>query len=188
VASVEFCDDCGEDLSETPCQGHERRTKIDILFEKAVEHVDAQIKQCPVGGTTLKGRFPSDLHGPRQYGDGLKAFVIDLLVGQMVALKRVQGLIRSMIGELLSEASLLKFVLRLHHALEQWEQRATEQLLGSASLHVDETSLRVNRKNCKSVTETSSPAARNSCRRSPPNPAANGAKWPNPTPTASGSD
>jgi transposase len=147
VATVEFCDDCGEDLSETPCQGHERRTKIDILFEKVVEHVDAQIKQCPVCGATLKGRFPSDLHGPRQYGDGLKAFVINLLVGQMVALKRVQGLIRSMIGELLSEASLLKFVLRLHHALEQWEQRATEQLLGSASLHVDETSLRVNRKN-----------------------------------------
>jgi len=147
VAAVELCEVCGEDLSETPCRGHERRTKIDIVFEKVVEHVDAQIKRCPVCRTTQKGQFSADLHGPRQYGDGLKAFVINLLVGQMVALKRVQGLVRSMIGELLSEASLLKFVLRLHQALQSWEQRAIEQLLQAPSLHVDETSFRVNRKN-----------------------------------------
>uniref|UniRef100_UPI003AF7D22B hypothetical protein n=1 Tax=Thiolapillus sp. TaxID=2017437 RepID=UPI003AF7D22B len=37
----------GEDLSKTPCQGVERRTRIDIIFEKVVTHVDAEIKQCP---------------------------------------------------------------------------------------------------------------------------------------------
>jgi len=147
LAGVEHCEVCGEDLSETPCQNHERRTKIDIVFEKVVEHVDAQIKQCPVCHSTQKGQFPADLHGPLQYGDGLKAFIINLLVGQMVALKRVQGLVQSMIGELLSEASLLKFVLRLHQALEGWEQQGIEQLLQAPSVHVDETSFRVNRKN-----------------------------------------
>ena len=34
VATVQVCDTCGEDLSDTPCHGHERRTKIDIIFEK----------------------------------------------------------------------------------------------------------------------------------------------------------
>ena len=29
VASVDVCEVCGEDLSHTACQGHERRTKID---------------------------------------------------------------------------------------------------------------------------------------------------------------
>ena len=38
---------CGEDLTDTPCLHHERRTKIDIVFEKVVEHVDAELKQCP---------------------------------------------------------------------------------------------------------------------------------------------
>ncbi|MCP5245036.1 MAG: hypothetical protein H6937_03345 [Burkholderiales bacterium] len=47
VVSVKTCSDCGEDLSKTACAGLERRTRIDIVFEKIVEHVDAEIKQCP---------------------------------------------------------------------------------------------------------------------------------------------
>lgn len=147
VSTVTTCGACGEDLRNTPCQGHERRTKIDIVFEKVVEHTDAEIKHCPSCGTAQKGGFPADLQGPRQYGNGLKAFIIHLLVGQMVALKRVRGLVQAMVGESPSEASLLKFVLRLHQALAAWEQQAVEQVLESASLHVDETSFRVNRKN-----------------------------------------
>ena len=72
VSSVSTCDVCAEDLTGVPCTHHERRTKIDIIFEKVVEHVDAEIKQCPACKTTIKGKFPSDMHGPLQYGDGLK--------------------------------------------------------------------------------------------------------------------
>ncbi len=141
------CDVCGEDLTDVPCSHVERRTKIDIVFEKVVEHVDAEIKQCPTCEATVKGRFPADLHGPLQYGDGLKAFVINLLVCQMVALNRVQKLVTSMLEVMIAEATLLKFVLRLHQALETWEAQAVEQLLKASALHVDETSLRVERKN-----------------------------------------
>lgn len=141
------CDVCGEDLTGVPCSHVERRTKIDIVFEKVVEHVDAEIKQCPTCEATVKGRFPADLHGPLQYGDGLKAFVINLLVCQMVALNRVQKLVTSMLEVVIAEATLLKFVLRLHQALETWEAQAVEQLLKAPALHVDETSLRVERKN-----------------------------------------
>ena len=147
IVTVDTCEACGDDLRHAPSQGYERRTKIDIVFEKVVEHTDAEIKQCPGCGTTQKGPFPADLHGPLQYGNGLKAFIINLLVSQMVALKRVQGLVQSMIGETLSEATLLKWVMRLHQALESWERYAIEQLLSSPSLHVDETSFRVDRKN-----------------------------------------
>ncbi len=87
------------------------------------------------------------MHGPLQYGNGLKAFIVNLLVCQMVALNRVQKLIKSMIGVIISEASLLKFVLRLHQALESWELQTTEQLLKAPAINVDETSLRVDKKN-----------------------------------------
>ena len=147
LVKVEQCDVCGEMLTDTPCEHIERRTKIDIVFEKTVEHVDVEVKQCPRCESTVKGSFPEDMHGERQYGDGLKAFVINLLVSQMVALNRVQKLIKSMIGVVISEATLLKFVLRLHQALEGWEQHAIEQVLQSQALHVDETSLRVDQKN-----------------------------------------
>ena len=143
IAAVDFCDACGEVLSDVPCAHHERRTKIDIVFEKVVEHVDAEVKQCPNCDSTVTGQFPSDMHGPLQYGNGLKAFVINLLVCQMGALNRTQQLVKSMIGTILAESTLLKFVLRLHGALAAWEHQAIEAILQTPALHVDETSLRV---------------------------------------------
>ena len=147
LSTVETCAVCGEDLKDTACAHHERRTKIDIVFEKVVEHIDAEVKQCPNCDATVKGRFPSTMHGPLQYGDGLKAFVINLLVCQMVALNRVQKLVKSMVGVVIAEASMLKFILRLHQALEPWELQATEQLIKAPAINVDETSLRVDKKN-----------------------------------------
>ena len=147
VLEVYSCNVCGEDLSKTECTDHERRTKIDIVFEKVVEHTDAEIKQCPSCNSVVKASFPADLHGPLQYGDGLKAYVINLLVCQMVALNRVQKLVTAMMEVTLSEASLLKFIFRLHLALEQWEIAAKEELLKMPAMNVDETSLRVDKKN-----------------------------------------
>ena len=37
--------------------------------------------------------------------------------------------------------------MQLHYALEAWEQSAIERLLQMPAMHVDETSLRVERKN-----------------------------------------
>jgi transposase len=64
----------------------------------------------------------------------------------MVSLNRVQKGVTAMIGQTLSEATLLKFVLRLHEALEGWEHSAIAALLDSPAVNVDETSLLVNRK------------------------------------------
>lgn len=147
AAKAETCDACGVSLDNVPCHRHERRTKIDIVFEQVVEHVDAEIKQCPNCAATVKGHFPPDMPGTLQYGNGLKAFAIHLIISQMVALNRVQSQIAAMIGRVVAEASLLKFVLRLHLALEPWEARAIDTLLQAPSLHVDETSFRVDRKN-----------------------------------------
>jgi hypothetical protein len=144
---VTQCDVCGQDLTKTACKHHERRTKIDIIFEKVVEHVDAEVKLCSNCESTVKGVFPIDMPGPLQYGNGLKAYIINLLVCQMISLNRVQKLIKTIIGEILSEATLLKFVLRLHQALERWEAAAIEELLKSLAMNVDETSLRVDKKN-----------------------------------------
>jgi transposase len=147
TAQVNRCGACGEDLSEVPCQGHERRTRIDIIFEKVVDHVDAEIKQCPRCQTQIKGRFPAGMSGPLQYGTGIKAYVLNLLIAQMISLKRVQQSINTLIGRMLSEATILNIVMQLHRALEQWEQTAIEQILTMPAMHVDETSLRVDKKN-----------------------------------------
>ncbi len=146
-AEVNYCTHCGEDLSGVACCGRERRTKIDIFFEKKVTHVDAEIKNCPTCEGQTKGWFPSDMRGPLQYGNGIKIFLLNLFVAQMVPLKRVQKMMKSIIGLAISEATILKYVLQLHHALESWEQDQIEKLLKSPSMHCDETSMKVNKKN-----------------------------------------
>lgn len=147
VAKVTHCDVCGKDLSKASCQHLERRTKIDIIFEKVVEHVDAEVKHCPDCDSSVKGKFPADMAGPLQYGNGLKAYIINLIVAQMISLNRVQKLVKSIIGELLAEASLLKFVMRLYLVLEQWELVSIKQIMTEPAMNVDETSLRVDKKN-----------------------------------------
>ena len=148
ISKVTQCDVCGKDLTKIACQHTERRTKIDIVFEKKIKHVDSEVKQCPECDSTVKGKFPSDMPGLLQYGNGLKAYIINLLVCQMISLNRVQKMIKSIIGETIAEASFLKFVLRLHLVLEKWETSSIEQILKSTAMHVDETSLRVDKKNC----------------------------------------
>jgi transposase len=147
IAKVNFCDTCGEDLRETSCDNSERRTKIDIVFEKVVSHVDAEVKTCPNCAATNKGRFPSDMSGPLQYGNGVKAYVLNLLIAQMISLNRIQKSIATLIGQKISQASLLKYVLQLYLALESWEKSSIEQLLTASAIHSDETSLRVDKKN-----------------------------------------
>lgn len=147
TAKVTECNVCGENLSKTVCQHYERRTKIDIVFEKVIEHIDAEVKHCHHCDAIVKGDFPVDMQGPLQYGNGLKAYVINLLICQMVALNRVQKMITAIIGEVISQASLLKFVFRLYEALAKWESQAVKQLLQHPAMHVDETSTRVDKKN-----------------------------------------
>jgi len=83
------CDVCGEDLTNVSCTHIERRTKIDIIFEKTEEHVDVEIKDCPACNATVKAAFPKDMPGVLQYGNGIKAYVIQLVIAQMISLNRV---------------------------------------------------------------------------------------------------
>jgi transposase-like protein len=85
--------------------------------------------------------------GPLQYGSGIKGYILNLLIAQMISLKRVQQSIRTLIGQVISEATILKYVMQLHQALDAWEQSAIEQSLAMPAMHVDETSLRVNKRN-----------------------------------------
>ena len=146
-AAVDVCENCGQDLTKIPCMGTERRTRIDIVFEKVVEHVDAEIKQCPLCGAEVRGSFPKGWAGPLQYGSGIKAYLLNLLIAQMLSLKRVQQSIHTLVGQVISQATILKYVMQLHLALEQWEQQAIEQILAQPAIHADETSLRVGGKN-----------------------------------------
>jgi transposase len=147
VISVDTCEHCGEDLSKVSCKDYERRTRIDIIFEKTVEHKDAEIKECPNCHKQTKGLFPKDLKGPLQYGNGLKAYVVQLLISQMISLSRAGKLLAAIIGQTISEATMLGYIMLVCNALEPWEKTAKENLFNQPCMNSDETSLRVEKKN-----------------------------------------
>lgn len=144
---VNSCDTCGEDLSQISCACIERRTRIDIVFEKTVEHIDVEIKECPACQSTTKGSFPDYMAGSLQYGNGIKAFVVQLLVTQMLSLNRAAKMVATLIGQLMSEATMLGYIMRLHVALENWEVNARIKLLAEKCIHSDETSCRLDKQN-----------------------------------------
>ena len=112
-----------------------------------MHHVEVEIKDCGRCQQRTSGRFPADMPGPLQYGDGIKAYAMNLLIAQMLSLDRVCKSLETLIDVVISPATILKFVSRLHAALEAWEASAIELLLRLPVLHADETSLRVDRKN-----------------------------------------
>jgi len=144
---VYTCDQCGASLKDTPCTCVEQFVKIDIFYEKVVEHFNREIKDCPKCHAQVKGKLPDDIKGPLQYGPGVKSLVISLLIGQMVPLKRAQGMLKTLLGNTISESTMLNYVMRLHEALEPWEQDAKAALLKQKCINTDETSMRVDKKN-----------------------------------------
>ena len=147
ISTVEVCDSCGTDLSDIEPSAREQRVLLDIEYTVKKYKVDAEIKDCPECHARTKGRFPENMPGPLQYGDGIKALVIDLLVAQMLSLRRCTELVQAITGIKLSEATCLGYIDRLYDLLEPWEAAAKEHLLTRPALHVDETGFRVNKKN-----------------------------------------
>ena len=131
-----------------PALGHERRTLIDIVFEKVVRHADAQIKHCPRCHAETRARFPArDARTPavRPRHQSLRRAPAHRADALAQACRPIDA--RPHRAQLLSEATLLGYLAQLHHALAEWEQHAIERLLAQPAMHVDETSLRVDRKN-----------------------------------------
>jgi hypothetical protein len=56
-------------------------------------------------------------------------------------------LIEALTSSAISEATLLNYVLSLYYGLQQWEIASIEQLMGRLVVNVDETSLRVDKRN-----------------------------------------
>lgn len=147
LVTVDSCNVCGNNLQDQPVDAVERRTRIDLHFVKVVEHQDVEIKTCSCCNTKTKGVFSGLFQHVLQYGIGIQAFAVNLLCAQMVSLSRVQELLKSMLDRVISETTLLNYLLKMHHALELWEQKAIAYLLKSRAMHVDETSMKVNTKN-----------------------------------------
>ena len=135
---------CGEDLSGVPPFEHEERVLVDIEMITREQHFQSEAKRCLGCHATTRWPFPEPLSGSLQYGDGVVVMVIDFLVWQLVPMRRTAQVLFNMSGRLIVESTLSKWILRVHHALADWERHAIDRILTAPVLRVDETSIRVN--------------------------------------------
>ena len=98
TVTVEACDACGADLSGIDPVERERRILYDIVFEVVERRVEVEVKECPDCRARTKGQFPDAMPGPLQYGAGLQAFIINLLVAHMLSLRRAVALVQAISG------------------------------------------------------------------------------------------
>ena len=144
VSTVEICNSCGIDLSDIEPSAREQCVLYDLEYGLVEKNVVAEIMDCPKFRARIKGRFPENRSGPLQYGVGLQALVINLLVAQMLSLRRLAGLVQAISGIELCEATCPGNIRRIYNALEPWEAAAKERLLTRPAIHADETGHRVN--------------------------------------------
>jgi transposase len=141
----EGCHNCGADLFQQEVTGTEDRLKIDIFFEVIRHTVTCEIKECEMCGEKTKGEFPKDMHGPVQYGTSIKIMIIDFLCVQMMSLQRTQEHLQGLLKRIMSQASMLKYLIKFSDSLKEWEEKQIKAILEMKVIHCDETSVRINK-------------------------------------------
>ena len=80
-------------------------------------------KYCPEFGERNKAEFPDGIDGKIQYGDGIKASIINFLMVQMISLIRVQEHFRGLTGRSISRSVMLKYIEHFAEFLKEWENK-----------------------------------------------------------------
>ena len=145
--SPKKCPCCNADLKDAKITDTETRKSIDISYTVEETSFTAETRECPNCGETTKADFPKGIDGVIQYGIGIKAAIINFLMVQMMSLQRVQEHFKGLIGRSISQSVMLKYIAQFGKSLKEWEESAKEALRKAPVLYLDETSMRVNKKN-----------------------------------------
>jgi transposase len=137
---------CGENLSQVPATDFERRQVLDLppLKLECTEH-RAEIKECPGCHDLSTAAFPQDVNAPVQYGKNFRSLLAYFYDAQLGASLRIRQMCEEMFGYAVSEGTLQSARQEQYQALEPFEERLEEVLPQEPVLHVDETSLPINK-------------------------------------------
>jgi transposase/cell division protein FtsB len=141
---VKICEECGASLEDVPIIDLERRQVFDIPPQKIVvtEH-QAEHKQCPQCGCHNRGKFPSGVEYPVQYGQEIKVLMVYLSVFQLIPYERICEFFTDLFGFSFSKATLAKAIKNCNDNLAGYEEIVKQALSRAPVLHVDETGFRV---------------------------------------------
>jgi transposase len=141
---ADYCQDCGESLSNVEGVLLSRRQEIEIP-EKPIQIIEHQRleTQCPCCGQRNQGHWPAYLTGNVQYGRRFKAFCLYLLNYQLLPYERTAELLETLFGYQPGGGTLQSILEQAYATLEPIQKAIKEAIRASPVSHADETSIRV---------------------------------------------
>ena len=136
------CQCCGRQFSANEAQVIQSRQVFDLPEPKleVTEHRIGQVECC---GIAQCGEYPADVRASVQYGAGVRALVAKLSVDHKMPLEQISQLLEDMYGYDLNSATI-ENILELGYKLaEPIESESMTSLRESATVHFDETGVRV---------------------------------------------
>lgn len=138
---------CGHELGSLE-QSHSTTGAVRQVFDLPIPKLEItsyeeQICTCSVCGASVKGKFPTDVKAPVQYGSGVKAFTTLLNNAYHLSYANIKQLFSDMYGYNLNESTVQTSNKICSEQLEQSENIIKEALLTCPVGHSDETGMRV---------------------------------------------
>jgi transposase len=139
-----YCNCCGQDLTEVPEALIETRQVIDIPVIKPVctEHRIYR-KTCSCG-QNIDSSFPSHLTAKVQYGAGVEALVGYLHARQYLPYQRMKEFFTDVMGLAVSVGGINNILKRLTQKALPYYEQIKERLYQSVFIGTDETGVKVN--------------------------------------------
>jgi len=142
VHSVAQCPKCGQDVAQVPVMRVDTRQVFELppMKLEVTEH-QVEVKICPHCSQEIQGIFPADVGQPVQYGARVKGLLVYLTHGQLLPYERTTALIEDLVGQPVSQGTLLTATQTCAARLAETEGRVKQALQQAAVVHVDETGL-----------------------------------------------
>lgn len=136
---------CGEKLQPDTNSDYQARQVVDVEPVKPVvtEH-RALIHPCPACGQRSQGAFPETVTQPVQYGSQISSWVVYFSHYQLLPYKRLQEMMKDVLGVALSQGTISNLQKRCHEKLTDFEQGLKRQLIQADVVNFDETGMQVN--------------------------------------------
>jgi transposase len=139
-----YCNCCGQDLTEVPEALIETRQVIDIPFIKPVCTEHRIYRRTCSCGQNIDSSFPSHLTAKVQYGAGVEALVGYLHARQYLPYQRMKEFFTDVMGLAVSVGGINNILKRLTQKALPYYEQIKERLYQSVFIGTDETGVKVN--------------------------------------------